>query len=50
MASQLYGVSGFDPLALAGATLGAWPVRCLAGFIPPAAPLPLNPCRRLRSE
>ena len=44
MASQLYGVSSYDPVAFGGATLILAPVQPSPDLCPPGVLLPLNPC------
>jgi predicted permease len=50
MASQLYEVSGTDPLALAGATLVLGLCAAVAGFIPARRAASIEPMQALRTE
>jgi len=50
MASQLYEVSGADPLALAGATLVLGICAAVAGFIPARRAASIEPMQALRTE
>jgi predicted permease len=50
MASQLYEVSGADPLALAGATLVLGLCAAVAGFIPARRAASIEPMQALRTE
>jgi ABC-type antimicrobial peptide transport system permease subunit len=50
MASQLYGVKGFDPMALAGATLVLGLCATVAGFIPARRAASIEPMQALRTE
>lgn len=50
MASQLYGVKGFDPMALAGATLVLGLCATAAGFIPARRAASIEPMQALRTE
>jgi len=50
MASQLYGVGSYDPLALVGATLVLGLCATLAGFIPASRAASIEPMRALRTE
>jgi len=50
MASQLYGVGGYDPLALGGATLVLGLCAAAAGFIPARRAASIEPMKALRTE
>ncbi|HEU5350807.1 MAG TPA: ABC transporter permease [Terracidiphilus sp.] len=50
MASQLYGVSAYDPLALAGAVAALAVCATLAGFIPSRRAASIDPMKALRIE
>jgi predicted permease len=50
MTSLLYGVSGYDPLALLGATLVLGLCAAIAGFIPARRAASVDPMRALRTE
>ena len=50
MASQLYGVTGYDPLALVGATLVLGLCAAAAGFIPARRAASIEPMQALRTE
>ncbi|HVC47690.1 MAG TPA: ABC transporter permease [Terracidiphilus sp.] len=50
MASQLYGVSQYDPLALAGAVTALALCATLAGFIPSRRAASIDPMKALRIE
>jgi predicted permease len=50
MASQLYEVSGYDPLALAGAVVVLAACAAVAGFIPARRAASIEPMRALRIE
>jgi ABC-type antimicrobial peptide transport system permease subunit len=50
MASQLYGVGGYDPLALTGATLVLGLCTAAASFIPARRAASIEPMRALRVE
>ena len=50
MASQLYGVNQFDPLALTGATLVLALCSAFAGFIPARRAASIEPMKALRTE
>jgi macrolide transport system ATP-binding/permease protein len=50
MASQLYGVTGYDPLALVGATFVLGLCAAAAGFIPARRAAAIEPMQALRSE
>jgi predicted permease len=50
MASQLYGVGSFDPLALAGATVVLGLCATTAGFIPARRAASIEPVQALRTE
>jgi predicted permease len=50
MASQLYEVSGADPIALAGATLVLGLCAAVAGFIPARRAASIEPMQALRTE
>ncbi|HUH63214.1 MAG TPA: ABC transporter permease [Terracidiphilus sp.] len=50
MASQLYGVGAYDPLALAGATAVLALCAVLAGFIPARRAASIEPMQALRTE
>jgi ABC-type antimicrobial peptide transport system permease subunit len=50
MASQLYGVGGYDPWALAGATLVLAICATAAGFIPARRASSIEPMKALRTE
>jgi predicted permease len=50
MASQLYGVTGYDPLALVGATVVLGLCAAAAGFIPARRAATIEPMQALRSE
>jgi macrolide transport system ATP-binding/permease protein len=50
MGSMLYGVSGYDPLALIGATLLLGLSAAIAGFIPARRAASIDPMHALRSE
>ncbi|MGH9598901.1 MAG: FtsX-like permease family protein, partial [Terracidiphilus sp.] len=50
MASQLYGVSGYDPLSLAGATVVLAVCAAAAGFIPARRAASIDPMKALRIE
>ena len=50
MASQLYGVSSYDPLALGGATLVLALCATVAGLLPARRAASIEPMRALRTE
>jgi predicted permease len=50
MSSQLYEVQGYDPLALAGATLVLALCAAIAGFIPALRAASIEPMQALRTE
>jgi ABC-type antimicrobial peptide transport system permease subunit len=50
MASQLYGVAGYDPLALVGATFVLGLCAAAAGFIPARRAASIDPMQALRTE
>ncbi len=50
MASQLYGVSSYDPLALGGATLILALCATVAGLVPARRAASIEPMRALRTE
>jgi ABC-type antimicrobial peptide transport system permease subunit len=50
MASQLYGVASYDPLALAGATLVLSLCASAAAFIPARRAASIEPMQALRTE
>ncbi len=50
MASQLYGVGGYDPLSLAGATVMLGICATAAGFIPARRAASIEPMQALRTE
>lgn len=50
MASQLYGVGAYDPVAFAGATLVLAVCAALAGFIPARRAASIEPMQALRTE
>jgi ABC-type antimicrobial peptide transport system permease subunit len=50
MASMLYGVGGFDPLAMTGAILVLGLCAALAGLIPARRAASIEPMQALRSE
>ncbi len=50
MASQLYGVRGYDPLALVSATLVLGLCATAAGFIPARRTASIEPMQALRTE
>jgi len=50
MASQLFGVQGYDPLALAGATAVLALCAALAGFLPARRAASIEPMQALRTE
>ena len=50
MASQLYGVGAYDPLALTGATLILAVCAAFAGFIPARRASSIDPMQALRTE
>jgi macrolide transport system ATP-binding/permease protein len=50
MASQLYEVKGYDPLAFAGATLVLGICAAVAGFIPARRAASIEPMKALRIE
>jgi len=50
MASMLYGVGGYDPLALAGATAVLALCATVAGFIPARRAASIEPMQALRTE
>jgi predicted permease len=50
MASELYGVVSYDPLALAGATLALAVCAAVAGFVPARRAASIEPMQALRSE
>ena len=50
MASQLYGVAGYDPLALVGATFVLGLCAAAAGFIPARRAASIEPIQALRTE
>jgi len=50
MASQLYGVGAYDPMALAGATLVLALCAALAGFLPARRAASIEPMQALRTE
>ena len=50
MASQLYGVGSYDPLALLGATLVLGLCAAIAGFIPARRAASIEPMEALRTE
>ena len=50
MASQLFGVGAYDPLALAGATLVLALCAALAGFLPARRAASIEPMQALRTD
>ncbi len=50
MASQLYGVGSYDPMALAGATAVLAACAALAGFLPARRAASIEPMQALRTE
>jgi len=50
MASQLFGVGGYDPLAIVGATLVLGLCATAAGFIPARRAASIEPMRALRTD
>src|SRR5258707_14751358 len=50
MASQLYGITAYDPLALAGATLVLALCGTAAGLIPARRAASIQPLQALRTE
>jgi ABC-type antimicrobial peptide transport system permease subunit len=50
MASLLYGIGSYDPLALAGATLVLGLCAAAAGFIPARRAASIEPMQALRTE
>jgi macrolide transport system ATP-binding/permease protein len=50
MASLLFDVSGYDPFALAGATLLLGVCASVAGFIPAHRAASIDPMQALRTE
>jgi predicted permease len=50
MASQLYGVSGYDPSAMAAAILALGLCAAAAGFLPAQRAASIDPVRALRAE
>ena len=50
LANQLYGVGGYDPLALAGAAIALGLCASLAGFIPARRAATIEPMQALRIE
>ncbi len=50
MASELYGVSGYDPLSLAAATVVLGLCAAVAGFIPARRAASIDPMKALRIE
>ena len=50
MASQLYGVAGYDPLALAGSTLVLGLCASAVGFIPARRASTIEPMQALRTK
>lgn len=50
MASQLYGVGAYDPLALVAATLVLALCATAAGFIPARRAASIEPMQALRTE
>jgi ABC-type antimicrobial peptide transport system permease subunit len=50
MASQLYGVGSYDPVALAGAILVLGLCATLAGFLPARRAASIEPMKALRTE
>lgn len=50
MASQLYGVGSYDPMALAGATLVLTVCAAFAGFLPARRAASIEPMQALRTE
>jgi macrolide transport system ATP-binding/permease protein len=50
MASQLYGVSAYDPVALAGATLVLGLCAAVAGLLPARRAASIEPIKALRTE
>jgi predicted permease len=50
MQSLLYGVVGYDPMALAGATLVLGICACAAGYIPARRAASIDPMQALRTE
>jgi ABC-type antimicrobial peptide transport system permease subunit len=50
MASQLYGVASYDPLALAGAVFVLALCAALAGFLPARRAASIEPMQALRTE
>ncbi len=50
MASQLYGVGSYDPLAFVGATLVLGLCAALAGFLPARRAASIEPMKALRTE
>jgi ABC-type lipoprotein release transport system permease subunit len=47
---MLYGVGGYDPLALSGAVLVLAPCAAVAGFIPARRAASVEPMQALRTE
>lgn len=50
MASQLFGVGGYDPTAIAGATLVLGLCAAATGFIPARRAASIEPMRALRTD
>jgi len=50
VSSQLYGISGSDPITMAGACLVLASVAALAGYIPARRATKVNPVLALRYE
>ncbi len=50
MASQLYGVGAYDPIALIGATVILAACAVFAGFLPARRAASIEPMRALRTE
>jgi len=50
MRTQLYGVSAYDPLTLAGAVIVLGAAAALAGFIPARRAASIEPMNALRTE
>jgi predicted permease len=50
MSSQLYGMGGFNPLALVNATVALGLCACIAGFLPARRAASIEPMQALRTE